>query len=398
MSMSDKPIGWIIVLLAAVVATTPLAIDMYLPAMPLMAQQLNTNIGMVQQSLSIFLAFFGVSMLVCGPLADSIGRRPLAIYGLTGFVIASIALSLVSSIEWFLAWRAVQALCGAAATVVVPGIVRHIYQEHTAKGMSYVSMIMMLAPLLAPAIGSGVLWLASWQFIFITLAGYGLLILALCWYHLPEIKPITASHKPTFLSGYKVVFSHAAARPDIAASMFASFSFFCFLTAVPFVYIKFFGVDEQQFSLLFGFNVAMLMLANFINSRLVTRHGPQRMLHAGLAVAIISASALTLFNFWRFDLMYTVLSIAPLMASLGLIATNADAMILMKFPENSGTATAVIGTLRFGIGALAGPLLALFYNGTALPFSLLMLAGVLCIAVSQLWHISPQPAVNVTAD
>jgi MFS transporter, DHA1 family, multidrug resistance protein len=396
--MSEKPAGWIILLLAAMVATTPLAIDMYLPAMPIMAQQLDTSIGMVQQSLSIFLAFFGISMLICGPLADSLGRRPLAIFGLTGFVLASIALSLVSSIEWFLVWRALQALCGAAATVVVPGIVRHIYQEHTAKGMSYVSMIMMLAPLLAPAIGSGVLWLANWQMIFATLAGYGVLILFLSWRYLPEIKPAGVAKQLTFFTGYKVVFSRASARPDIATSMFASFSFFCFLTAVPFVYIKFFGVNEQQFSLLFGFNVLMLMLANFINSRLVTRFGPQRMLRAGLTVAIICASALTMFNFWQFELIFTVLSIAPLMASLSLIATNADAMILMKFPENSGTATAVIGTLRFGIGALAGPLLALFYNATPLPFSLLMLAGVLCIAISQLWQAAPEPAVSTAAD
>lgn len=396
--MSEKPAGWIILLLAAMVAITPLAIDMYLPAMPLMAQQLNTHIGLVQQSLSIFLAFFGMSMLICGPLADTMGRRPLAIFGLSGFVLASIALSLVSSIEWFLVWRAVQALCGAAATVVVPGIIRQLYQQHTAKGMSYVSMIMMLAPLLAPAIGSGILWLANWQMIFVTLAGYAVLILLLCWRYLPEIKPASAETRLNFFSGYKVVFSCASARPDIATSMFASFSFFCFLTAVPFVYIQFFGVNEQQFSLLFGFNVLMLMLANFINSRLVTRLGPQRMLRAGLAVAIVCASALTLFNFWQFSLLFTVLAIAPLMASLSLIATNADAMILMKFPHNSGTATAVIGTLRFGIGALAGPLLALFYNGTALPFALLMLLGVLCIAISQLWHNAAEPALTQRSD
>ncbi|MEH8018419.1 Bcr/CflA family efflux MFS transporter [Rheinheimera muenzenbergensis] len=386
--MTAKPAGWIIVLLAAIVATTPLAIDMYLPAMPLMAQQLNTSIGMVQQSLSIFLAFFGISMLLCGPLADSLGRRPLAIFGLTGFVLASIALSLVSSIEWFLFWRAIQALCGAAATVVVPGIVRHIYQEHTAKGMSYVSMIMMLAPLLAPAIGSGILWLANWQMIFVTLAAYAALVLLISIKALPEIKAADSPKKIALLAGYKIVFANKSAWPDIATSMFASFSFFCFLTAVPFVYIQFFGVDEQQFSVLFGFNVLMLMLANLINSRLVTRLGPQRMLRAGLALALVSASALTFFSLWQLELYYTVLAIAPLMACLSLIATNADAMILMKFPDNSGSATAVIGTLRFGIGSLAGPLLALFYTGTAVPFALLMLAGVLLIAVSQLWHTS----------
>lgn len=386
--MTKTP-AWLIILLAAIVATTPLAIDMYLPAMPIMAEQLHTSIGMVQQSLSIFLAAYGLSMLICGPLADRFGRRPLALIGLSGFIVASVILSFMQSIEWFLFWRALQALFGAAATVVVPGIVRDIYQKNTAKGMSYVSMIMMLAPLIAPAIGSGILWLSSWQVIFIVLAIYGLLIVTLSWRYLPEGKSQQTSQKPQLLSGYKIVFAKKTARPNIATSMFASFSFFCFLTAVPFVYIEYFHVNEQQFSLLFGFNVAMLMLANFINSRIVTRLGPQRMLRLGLGLALISASALTLFNFWQYPLIYTVLSIAPLMASLSLIATNADAMIIMEFPNNSGTATAVIGTLRFGSGALAGPLLAWLYNATALPFSLLMLTGVLLIAVSQLWHKIP---------
>jgi MFS transporter, DHA1 family, multidrug resistance protein len=390
--MSNPPANWIIILLAAIVATTPLAIDMYLPAMPIMAEQLNTSIGMVQQSLSIFLAAYGVSMLICGPLADRFGRRPLALVGLSGFIMASVMLSFVNSIEWFLVWRAMQALFGAAATVVIPGIVRDIYQQHTAKGMSYVSMIMMLAPLIAPAIGSGILWISSWQMIFIVLALYALLIVTLSWRFLPESEPQPETQTAQFFAGYKIVFAKVSARPNIATSMFASFSFFCFLTAVPFVYIKYFNVNEQQFSLLFGFNVAMLMLANFVNSRLVTRLGPQRMLRFGLSMAVISASALTLFNFWQFPLVYTVLSIAPLMASLSLIATNADAMIIMQFPKNSGTATAVIGTLRFGSGALAGPLLAWFYNATALPFSLLMLAGVLLIAISQLWH-KTSPAI-----
>lgn len=144
---------------------------------------------------------------------------------------------------------------------------------------------------------------------------------------------------------------------------------------MPFSYIKFFGVSEQHFGLLFGMNVVVLMFANFINIRVVTRVGSLRMLRMGLGFALISVSLLCLFNFLQLGLWYTVLTIAPLMASLGLITTNTDAMIIMKFPDHSGTATAVVGTLRFGSGALAGPLLAWSYTGTALPFSLLMLTG-----------------------
>jgi len=116
------------------------------------------------------------------------------------------------------------------------------------------------------------------------------------------------------------------------------------------------------------------------------RFGPQRMLRCGLMVALSCATLLCGFNYFGLGLWYTVFTIAPLMASLGLMATNADAMIIMQFPQNSGTATAVIGTLRFGSGALAGPLLAWFYTGDALPFSVLMLCGVLAIGFSQLWR------------
>lgn len=386
--MTKESHPFLIVLLAAVIATTPLAVDMYLPAMPDIARDLDTHIGSVQQSLSIFLAAYGVGMLIFGPLADSLGRRPLAIFGLTGFTLCSIALAFVDNINHFLILRALQAFCGAAATVVVPGIVRHLYQEHTAKGMSYLSMIMMLAPLLAPSIGSMILWVSEWHSIFIVLAIYGALIFALVWKWLPEIsKPVNDQPKiaGNFFSGYKIVFSNPLARPLIVSMMFGSFSFFCFITAVSFIYINYFGVSEQMFSVLFGVNVICLIFANFINSRLVTRLGSLRMLRIGITLALISALLLCLFNYLELNIWFSVFSIAPLMAGLSLISTNTDALILMKFPHNSGTATAVTGTLRFGSGAFAGPLLAYFYTGNAMPFSLLMLSGVLGVIVCQLW-------------
>lgn len=388
--MTRESHPYLIVLLAAVIAITPLAVDMYLPAMPDIAQSLDTHIGHVQQSLSIFLAAYACGMLLFGPLADRLGRRPLAIFGLGGFTLSGIGLVFVQNIEGFLVLRTTQAFCGAAATVVVPGLVRHLYQEHTAKGMSYLSMMMMLAPLLAPGIGSGILWVSEWRSIFAMLALYGALIFALVWQWLPElakpINPAATSAPANFLTGYRTVFSNAQARPMIASMMFGSFAFFCFITAVSFVYINYFGVSEQVFSLLFGANVFCLIAANFVNSRLVTRYGPLRMLRAGLALGIASALVLCVVNYLQLGISYTVLAIAPLMASLTLMGTNADAILLMKFPHNTGTTTAVAGTLRFGSGAFAGPLLAYFYTGNAMPFSLLMLAGVTGVLCCQIWY------------
>jgi DHA1 family bicyclomycin/chloramphenicol resistance-like MFS transporter len=289
-----------------------------------------------------------------------------------------------NSIEWFLIMRAAQAFCGAAATVVVPGIIRHLYKEHTAKGMSYMSLIMMLAPLLAPSIGSGILYFSEWHTIFWVLFGYSAILLFFIWKYLPEPATTNPRESMSFFSGYKTVFAQRSVRPLIGTIIFSSFSFFCYLTAIPFVYIQYFGVSEQLFSLLFAINIGTLMLSNFINSRFVSRCGSPYMVRKALFTGIVLAALLCTVNIFKWDMVYTVILLAPLLGCLTMITTNTDAMILLKFPDHSGTATAVTGTLRYACGALAGPVLALTYTGTPVPFAVLMLAGVISIAFCQL--------------
>ena len=373
-------------LLASIVAITPLAIDMYLPAMLIMSQDLNTPISNIQMSLSVYLAGYALGMLFFGPLADQFGRRKLAVIGLSGFCISSLVLALTRQIEVFFIFRAIQAFTGAAATVVVPGVIRCIYQKDTAKGMSYVSMIMMIAPLIAPTIGSILIGYWHWSSIFIILALYSLIILLLATKFFIEI-PIFKSDKKgirLFLDSYSAVFKNKKARLDITTSVLASFAFFCFLTSAPFIYLDYFQVSESRFGFLFAFNVLALMLGNFLNTRLVPKVGSRKMLHAGLLLAVISASLLFTTSILDSGLYYTITALAPLMMSLGIMASNSDALVLLRFEEKSGTATAVIGTLRFGIGALAGPLLALFWVKNTLPFTTLMLTAVILIVLCQL--------------
>ncbi|KPH93431.1 MFS transporter [Pseudoalteromonas porphyrae] len=375
-------------LLASIVAITPLAIDMYLPAMLVIANDLNTTMPNVQISLSLYLAGYALGMLFFGPIADQIGRRVLAKVGLALFGASSLALAFCSDIHLFWFLRIVQAFTGAAATVVVPGIIRHIYQKDTAKGMSYVSMIMMVAPLVAPTVGSLILGLSHWQTIFLVLASYSFTILALVQIYLIDIPIFKSPLKgfALFFDSYKTVFKNKDTRADIASSMFVSFGFFCFLTAVPFVYLDYFKVSEQLFGLLFAFNVMALMVGNFLNTRLVPRIGSRKMLYYGLTVGFISGGALLTFSILHLSLYFIVAAIAPLMMSLGVTASNADALILMEFEEKSGTATAVIGTLRFGSGALVGPILALMHAQSAVPFSSLMFSALVLTLIAQLWH------------
>jgi len=378
-------------LLASILAVSPLAVDMYLPAMPTLAEYLNTPMSMVQNSLSIYLLGYALGLILFGPMADKHPRRNLVLLGIGGFFIASLLLPFVSNIEQFLTVRFFQAFVSSAATVVVPGAVREYYGKDTAKGLSYVSMIMMLAPMIAPSIGSVLLLAHSWQLIFYVLAAYSLIVLVLVSYYLPNASDVTLPEGPiikkiemSFIQRYQIVLSNAEARLDIISSMMISLAFFTYITAIPFVYLTIFEVSEYTFSLLFALNILALMTAHFTNTRFVVRKGSRTMLRCGLTLATMAATALMLVNILALPLIYTVVAIFPLMGSISMVAVNSDALILTKFPAHSGTVTAVIGTLRWGIGALAGPILAFFYDGSAKPFALLMFFAVLVVLSCQL--------------
>ena len=378
-------------LLASILAVSPLAVDMYLPAMPTLAKHFNTPMSMVQNSLSIYLLGYALGLILFGPMADKYPRRSLVLLGIGGFFFASLLLPFVSNIEQFLTIRFFQAFVSSAATVVVPGAVREYYGKDTAKGLSYVSMIMMLAPMIAPSIGSVLLLAHSWQLIFYVLAAYSLIVLVLVSYYLPNVSivslPVGETDKKiemSFIQRYKIVLSNAEARLDIISSMMISLAFFAYLTAIPFVYLTIFGVSEYTFSLLFALNILALMTAHFTNTRFVVRKGSRTMLRFGLTIATIAATTLMLVNIFELSLIYTVVAIFPLMGSISMVAVNSDALILTKFPAHSGTVTAVIGTLRWGIGALAGPILAYFYDGSSKPFALLMFFAVLLVLSCQL--------------
>ena len=372
-------------LLASIISLSPLAIDMYLPAMPILAEHLGTDMPMVQNSLSIYLLGYALGLILFGPMADKYSRRKLVLFGVSGFLAMSFLLPFVTNIEQFLSLRFVQAFVSSAATVIVPGTIREYYQKDTAKGLSYVSMIMMLAPMIAPSIGSILLVVHSWQLIFYVLGFYSVIVLLLVVKYLPEVVRDNNFQdvQISFLARYKIVFSNSEARLDIISSMIVSLAFFAYITAIPFVYLTVYNVSEFSFSVLFGINVVALMTAHFINTRLVTRKGSRKMLWYGLTLSVLTSASLFLVSIFSSSLVLTVMFILPLMGSISMVAVNSDALVLTKFPEQSGTATAVIGTLRFGIGALAGPILAYFYDGSAVPFAGLMFFSVLLVLLCQ---------------
>ncbi|MDG2176120.1 MAG: multidrug effflux MFS transporter [Gammaproteobacteria bacterium] len=372
-------------LMASISALPALSIDMYLPAIPGMAESLNAQISTIQNSLSIFLLAFGFGMLFFGPLADKYGRRPLALFGLAGFGLASLGLSLSSTAGEFLFFRFFQGVLGSAATVVIPAIIRDCFGKDTAKGMSTVTMIMLTAPLVAPLIGSVLLIISDWRAIFLFLTGYSLIAFLLTLWKLPEtLSTESKTQQRSFLKNYLHIFTTPRIYPYLATFLMSSLAFFTYLTSAPFVYITWFGMSEIQFALIFTTTAVSLIVANFINVRHVSRQGPRNMMYFGLASGCLFSLMLLLVTLANLNMFLTVACFFMIIGSLGIISVNAESLILIEFPNQASTASAVTRTLRFSTGALVGPILALVYTGTPVPIAILVVIGLGLAALMQL--------------
>lgn len=366
--------------LGMLTAFGPMAVDMYLPGLPAIAQDLGGRPAGAELTLSVFLFGFGAGQLLYGPLADRYGRRRPLVAGLTLFTLASIACALATSMSQLVALRLVEALGGCAGPVLARAMVRDLWErERAARVLSIMVLIMSLAPLLAPLIGGQILIVAGWRAIFWVLAGFGAVCIAAALLTLGETLPPERRQGGalfTLVSAYAAPLSdrrylgYAATSAAIYAGLFA------YLTGSPFVFITLNGVAPEHFGLLFGTNVLGIMAVSAINGRIVIHFGVDRLLGIGSAMAALAGVALFVVaatGIGGFPLLLVPLFLY--VSSIGLVGSNAMAGCLGLFPTRAGTASALAGALTFFVGGLGGSLVGLLADGTALP-----MAGVIAVA------------------
>ena len=380
----------LLIMLGALSGLTPLAVDMYLPAIPSIAEDLAASVESVQLTISTFLIGFAIGQLFYGPMADSFGRKPVILFGVALFTLASIGCVFAESLPVLLLFRLLQAIGGAAGAVVVNALLRDLFQgEEVVRAMTLVILTSTLAPLVAPLLG-GLLLRWGWTSIFLVLVVLGGLLWLAILTLLPET--LNAEHRQplrwrTVLSNYGLVLRHRKAMAGILASALVSGGMFAFISGSPYVYIQYFGVSPQHYGLLFGLNVLFLMVVTYLNGRLVKRVGMLPMLRIGLGLMGV-ASLVLLFNGllgWG-GLWSIVIPVSCYVSQLGLIGANATSHALGFFPANAGTASALAGTLRFGIGALAGLVVNSFTATSPLPMAAVMACcGLLALVVYVGW-------------
>jgi len=385
-----KPTLTLFILLGALAGLTPLAIYMYLPAIPTIAQDLGAGVEGVQLTVSLFLGGFALGQLVYGPLADSLGRRPVILFGLALFSLSSLGCLLVTDLNQLLGLRFLQASGGAAGAVVVNALLRDLFSgEDLVRAMSLVILTMTLAPLVAPLLGSLLLGL-GWHAIFALLALLGALLFIMLYHLVPETLP-PEGRRPlrpaVVLGGFADVLRHRLAMGQLLPGILASAGMFAFISGSPYVYIGFFGLSPLEYGLLFALNVGLMMLLTFLNTRLIRRWGQERMLRIGLfGVALASVLLLVVGLTGMGGLMGLVIPVVLYVGQLGFIGANSMSLAMNHFGSSAGTASALAGTLRFGCGALAGWGVNLLPASSPLPMAGGMALCGFCALGLHLWY------------
>ncbi|MGW1952069.1 multidrug effflux MFS transporter [Streptomyces sp. NPDC001920] len=383
---SPRATGLLVTLvLGGLTATPPLAMDMYLPALPEVTGSLHAPAATVQLTLTACLAGMALGQLLVGPMSDRWGRRRPLLCGLAVYVLATVLCALAPTVETLVAFRLAQGLAGASAIVIARAVVRDLYDGVAmARFFSTLMLVSGTAPIVAPLIGGQILRVTDWRGVFVVLTVVGVLLAGLVWWKLPETLPAADRHRGGVGEALRAMRGLLADRAFTGYTLAGGFAFaalFAYIAASPFVIQEIHGASPQTFSLLFGLNSVGLVVVGQINGKvLVGRVSLDRVLGVGLSIVILAATALLLMSlgvFGEVGLAPVAAALFVLMSAMGVTLPNTQALALTRTGHAAGSASALLGTSSFLIGAIASPLVGVAGEDTAIPMAVVQLAAAL---------------------
>jgi DHA1 family bicyclomycin/chloramphenicol resistance-like MFS transporter len=362
------------VILGALTAIGPLAIDMYLPALPEIGRDLGVPISAVQRSLPAYFIGISIGQVFYGPLSDRFGRKPALYLGLGIFIGASLGCAFATSVTQLIVFRFLQALGGCAPLVVPRAVVRDYFDgRESVRMLSMLVLVMMLGPILAPFIGGQLLVRVGWRSVFFVLAGYGVVLLALASWLLPEsLHPAQRRRESVaaIAATYVRILQDRVYLGWVLSGALVFAGLLAYISGSSFVFIELFHVPPERFGLYFGTNAIGLMIASQVNRYLASRVPPEAIVRAVLPFAVAAGVALFVDAYTGFGGFAGIL--VPLFCFVichGFVGPNTTALAMSPYGAMAGSASALMGTLQFVLGAASGSLLSAFGNGTAVPFA-----------------------------
>ncbi len=369
-----------IVVLGALVALGPLTLDLYLPALPRITDELAVSSSITQLTLTGTLAGLAFGQWIVGPLSDSLGRRKPLVAGIVLHMLASVVCLLAPDIAVLGVGRVLQGIGASAAMVVAIAVVGDLFDDSAAATvLSRLMLVLGVAPVVAPSLGAAVLLHASWHWVFgvlVLLAGCLLVVAVVA---LPETLP--PSHRRPLRLGaigatYLQLLRDARFVILVLVAALAMSGLFAYISGASFVLQGYYGLDQQVFAIVFGAGAISFITASQLNVVLLKRFTPQNIVVCALAGAVIAGAAFVGLALAHFGgLPGFLLPVWSILAAMGLVIPNAPALALSRHHEAAGTAAALLGAAQFGIGAAVAPVVGLLGNNE-LALALVMTTGV----------------------
>lgn len=364
-----------ILILSGLMAFTSLSTDIYLPAMPVMAAELQ---GDAELTITGFLIGFAVAQLVWGPISDRLGRRKPLFIGMVLFIIGSAGCALSTTIHQIVFWRVFQALGACTGPMLARAMVRDLFaRSRAAQMLSTLTIVMAIAPIAGPLIGGQMIKVTSWHAIFWLLVVIGgLMFIALRW--LPETLPPERRQQGLTLGAFRnygqLLKNTTFMRYTLSLTFFYVAAY-AFITGSPDVYIRYYGVAPQHYGWLFAVNIIGVMAMSVVNRRLVQRHALSSLLKISLAVAALAVVILAVgVRLHIGGIGLIVASVFLFFSMNGVIAATSTAAALDEAGAFAGSASALIGSLQYGSGIISSLLLAWLRDGTPWTMAWIMAA------------------------
>jgi DHA1 family bicyclomycin/chloramphenicol resistance-like MFS transporter len=349
----------------------PISLDLYLPALPQLADDLKSSPSAAQLSITACLLGLAVGQLVAGPLSDRFGRRRPLIIGLACYLLTSAACAFAPTISILLVLRLVQGLAGAAGLVISRAVARDLFSgKELVVFFTRLMLINGLAPVLAPVIGGQLARVMSWRGMFGVLAGFGLVLLAAGTLGVPETLP---SNKRTrgglvdTLRGFRVLLRDRLFVGAAASAGLAFASMFAYIAGATFVLQEIYRLSPQEFSFVFGANSIGIVTLGQLGGRLIHRLPAATVLGIGLAQNLVGAACLAASVGFGLGLPMVLVSLFVMVSAVGLIFPTASALAMADYPDRAGAASSLLGLGQYFAGAVAAPLVGIAGKGTAVP-------------------------------
>lgn len=377
----------VILVLGALIALGPLTIDMYLPALPAIGADLHASASTIQLTLTGTLLGLGLGQLVIGPLSDAVGRRIPLITGTGLHIVASLLCLLAPNVAVLGALRGLQGIGAASAMVVALAVVRDLFTGRAAAtALSRLMLVMGAAPILAPTLGGAILLTGSWRGVFAGLGVLGIVLMVVAIFALPETLPAerrrTGEFGPVLRTYWGLLTDGEFVVLALVAALGMS-TLFSYISGSSFVLQQQYGLNQQEFALVFGVGAIAIIGASQLNVVLLNRFTPRRIVFGALAAGTVSGLALTALTVTGVGgLAGFVLPLLFVLASVGLVLPNAPALALSRHGEAAGTASALLGAGQFGLGALIAPVVGVLGNdGPAMAITMTAGAAIALVAL-----------------